>query len=335
MIWRRHRPDQAVSPIETVAAVAQRLAVLLSAGVPPHSAWGYLGAPDGRPAGELPKPRSAGDAPTNVEGTARIIAAAAEAGSKGESISLAIALDARLVGGQIAQAWLALAGAWEVATRSGAPLASCLRQLATTFRDVAQLHRTVELALTGPAATARMMMALPVVGILFGTLMGFDSVRTLFLTVPGLLCLVVGAALMLLGHLWNGRLMRLARARDPAPGLELDLMAIAMAGGGSLDRARLLVQNAATEFDLPGRVDDAVLDDVLELSSRAGVPAAELLRSEADERRREVRSVGERRAEGLAVTLMMPLGLCVLPAFMLVAVVPLLLAVLSSTIHTF
>ena len=363
MIGRRRRLDHAVPPIESVAAVAQRLAVLLSAGVSPHSAWGYLGA--GAPGMETPGSGAAGSvtrgsgAPGTVTpgtalpgsgrpastragasiaaSTARIVAAAHAAGGHGESVSAAIAVEARLLGGQIGDAWLALAAAWEVATQAGAPLASCLRQLTSTFREVGQLHRTLEVALAGPTATARMMMALPLVGILFGALMGFDAVRTLFFTVPGLICLVIGTALMLLGHLWNGRLMRTARARDPAPGLELDLMAIAMTGGGSLERARALVQAAVTEFDLPARSgsgERTVLDRVLELSNRAGIPAAELLRSEADELRRDARSEGERRAERLAVTLMMPLGLCVLPAFMLVAVVPLLLTVLSSTLHT-
>jgi tight adherence protein B len=377
--WRRRRRERAGPPIEAVAAIAQRLAVLLSAGVAPHSAWGYLGAGDsglgvsdgdspgagstgsgaldsgsldsgatdlsapgsnalgsGAPGSSTTGPRraSARTPPSNDEITARIVDAAAVAGRRGEGVAAAIAGEARLLGGQIGDAWLALAGAWEVATQAGAPLASSLRQLASTFREVGQLHRTVEVALTGPTATARMMMALPVVGILFGGLMGFDSVHTLFFTVPGLLCLVIGGALMLLGHLWNGRLMRTARARNPAPGLELDLMAIAMTGGGSLERARELVRSALADFDLPVQGDGTALDRVLLLSGRAGVPAAELLRSEADEQRRNARSAGERRAEGLSVTLMMPLGLCVLPAFMLVAVVPLLLAVLSSTLRT-
>ena len=74
---------------------------------------------------------------------------------------------------------------------------------------------------------------------------------------------------------------------------------------------------------------------MLDLSSRAGVPAAELLRSEAEQLRRDARSAGQRRAATLSVTLMLPLGLCVLPAFMLVGVVPLLISVLSSTLTTF
>lgn len=332
MIGRRRRPERTASPIDFVAAVAQRLAVLLSAGVSPHSAWGYL-----RPSSSLSSSSSRlrSSSPSTAETSERIIAVAADAGERGDSIPTEIAREARREGGEVEDAWLALAGAWEVATQSGASLSGCLRQLATTFRDVGQLHRTVHVALTGPTMTARMMMALPVVGILFGTLMGFDSVRTLFLTWPGLMCLLLGAALMLIGHLWNGRLMRSARVRDPAPGLNFDLMAIAMSGGGSLERARELVENTLITFDLPDRAGSDALDRVLQLSVRAGVPAAELLRSEADELRREARSAGERRAEILAVSLMMPLGLCVLPAFMLVAVVPLVLAVLSSTLHTF
>ena len=274
MIGRRRRLDHAVPPIESVAAVAQRLAVLLSAGVSPHSAWGYLGT--GAPGMETPasgapgsvtpgsgapgtvtpgsgRPASTRAGASIAASTARIVAAAHAAGGHGDSVSAAIAFEARLLGGQIGDAWLALAAAWEVATQAGAPLASCLRQLTSTFREVGQLHRTLEVALAGPTATARMMMALPLVGILFGALMGFDALRTLFFTVPGLICLVIGTALMLLGHLWNGRLMRTARSTDPAPGLELDLMAIAMTGGGSLDRARALVQAAVTEFDLPAR----------------------------------------------------------------------------------
>jgi tight adherence protein B len=56
------------------------------------------------------------------------------------------------------------------------------------------------------------------------------------------------------------------------------------------------------------------------------------LRAEANEARRAARSVGERKAATLAVTLMLPLGLCILPAFMVLGVAPLLIAVISSTV---
>jgi tight adherence protein B len=279
-----------------------------------------------------------------------VVRAAALAGPGGDSIADAVATEARSLGGQSGEAWLALAAAWSVATAAGAPLAGCLRELAASFRELGQLQRDVQVALAGPVATARMVMGLPVIGIVFGALMGFDTLHTLFATLPGLLCLVTGSALMFAGSRWNARLVHSARTTDAAPGLQLDLTAIAMAGGGSVDRARSLVRVATERYGLNGegadgprrrgfrshgtRSDNAI-DAVLDLSTRAGVPAAELLRSEADQGRRDARSEGQRTAATLAVTLMLPLGVCVLPAFMLVGVVPLLLAVITSTLSTF
>ncbi|TFB48390.1 type II secretion system F family protein, partial [Cryobacterium tagatosivorans] len=256
---------------------------------------------------------------------------------RGDSIADAVAEEARALGGQAGDAWLGLAAAWGVATQAGAPLAACLRELAASFRDVGQVHRDLAVALAGPKATARMVMGLPLVGILFGSVLGFNTVQTLFLTVPGLVCLATGTLLMLAGARWNGRLVRSARARDPTPGLALDLTAIGMTGGGSVERARTLVRSVTERYGVCGAEggSEPAIDRVLALSARAGVPAAELLRSEADQLRRDARSEGQRAAATLSVTLMIPLGVCVLPAFMLVCVLPLLLAVLSSTLRSF
>jgi tight adherence protein B len=324
-------------PIEEVAAVTQRLAVLLSAGVSPVSAWAYL----------LPDDRGEESAIETGSEVIAVVRAAALAGPLGNSIADAVAAESRRLGGQAGNAWLCLAAAWGVATGAGAPLAECLRELAASFRDLGQLDRDLQVALAGPAATARLVMGLPLVGIAFGGLMGFNTLHTLFATVPGLLCLAGGAALMVAGQCWNTRLIRSAQRTDAAPGLELDLTAIGMAGGGSVDRARGLVIATTEGYGLSGRSgSDALMGSagpggsarqinrVLELSTRAGVPAGELLRSEAAQARRAARSEGQRRAATLAVTLMLPLAVCVLPAFMLLGVVPLLISVLSSTFAT-
>ncbi|GAB3119689.1 hypothetical protein [Glaciibacter psychrotolerans] len=394
-----------MSALEEVAQVAERVAVLLSAGVSPARAWGYLlpvdhvgghqavgesnegerdagnpgigepgvgefavgeldlRMPSSRIPGRPHRQRPSAQAEARTE---RIIRAAAFAGLRGESAADAIAFEARSRDNREREAWLCLAAAWSVATEAGAPLAGCLRDLAQAFRHIGQLHRDLDVAVAGPAATARMVMVLPIIGILFGTVMGFDTLRTLFLTVPGVLCLGVGALLLVLAARWNRRLLRSARAQSVAPGLELDLTAIALAGGGSIDGARALVAVAQRRFlsgndeppstattttdavavarsgtgsriesdSEPGSESDGLRDSVLDLAERAGVPAAELLRSEAEQLRRQARSEGQQRAEALAVTLMIPLGVCVLPAFMLVGVMPLLLGVLSSTLST-
>ena len=345
-VWRSvwpgsgRRRGSASPAIDEVAQVTQRLAVLLAAGVSPASAWAYLEPVVPAPGGDevlTPAPWLSPGKPKPVQPApgSQIIRAAADAGRRGDNIADAVAAEARMLGGQVGAAWLGLAAAWQVATAAGAPLAACLRKLASSFRELGQLHADLAVALAGPSATARMVAFLPVVGVLFGSLLGFNTLQTLFFTVPGWVCLAGGAALMLTADRWNRRLVHSARARDPTPGLELDLTAIAMTGGGSVGRARALVDTAAERFALHRQDSAAAIDQVLALSVRAGVPAAELLRSEADQLRRQARSDGQHRAATLAVTLMIPLGVCVLPAFMLIGVLPLLMTVLSSTVLVF
>jgi len=292
--------------------VVQRLGVLLAAGVAPVSGWAHIAD------------AARGSAATGARGVA-------DAAARGDSISEAIVA----VAGSHrtdATAWRGLAAAWLVASDAGAPLAATLAELAASLRSLAQNQRDLETALAGPAATARMVMVLPVVGILFGMALGFDSLRILFTTPPGLVCLALGSVLMLLAQLWNQRLVRRARPVHLTPGLALDLMAIAVSGGASLSRARRVVADARETCGIGNDGSAAAIEEVLELSRRAGIPAAALLRSEATEARRTARSAGERRAATLAVTLMLPLGLCILPAFMLLGVAPLLIAVISSTV---
>jgi tight adherence protein B len=286
-----------------VARVVQRLAVLLAAGVPPRPAWGYLRE------GDLPAAVAASDDPVPEAILGQLAAAP----------------------GQEASAWQGLAAAWAVATDAGAPLAPTLRQFAASLRSLADAQRDVAVALASPRATARMVLALPVVGVLFGVILGFDTLRTLVTTPIGWGCLVVGGALLALASLWNRRLVRAAQPADLTPGLVFDLVAIAVSGGAALSRARASVDAALARCGLDIARDEGI-EAVLDLSRRAGVPAAELLRAEADERRREARADAQAKAAALAVRLMLPLGLCVLPAFIVLGVVPLLVTVISSTV---
>jgi tight adherence protein B len=301
-------------PEEAVASIVQRLAVLLSAGVAPPSAWGYLVPDDGAASGS----------------TLGVVA---------EAIANLVPADEAILGAVDASpdsaGWRGLAAAWRVATDAGAPLAPTLADLAASLRDLAETGRQVRVALAAPIATARMVMALPAVGLLFGLALGFDTLGTLFGTPAGLVCLVVGVGLMLAARFWNRRLVRSAAPTVHSPGLALDLVAIAVSGGASTERALRAVEGACERSSIPLEEDRLVVDGVLQLSRRAGVPAAALLRSEAGETRRRARSEGARRAATLSVTLMLPLGLCILPAFMLLGVAPLLISVISSTVAGF
>ena len=296
---------------ETAAAVVQRLGVLLDAGVAPASAWQHAA--------------SGVDSPV----AAAVAVGILDRGAVGRELIEELLAARELVPPGEREAWAALAAAWAVATESGAPLAPTLRRLARVLRSLAQGRRDVEVALAGPVATARIVLALPVVGLLFGMLLGFDALRILATTPAGWACVAVGGLLVVGGVRWNRRLIRRARSLDATPGLALELLAIAVSGGASLDRARELVDRTLIEAELPALGSGA--ESVLAFSRAAGVPAAALLHAEAEECRRVVRADGQRRAVELGTGLLLPLGICILPAFIALGVAPIVLSIVSST----
>jgi len=295
---------------DNVAVVVHRLSVLLDAGVAPGSAWRHAA--------------SGIDSPV-----ASAVAAGVEGGAVGRDLVDLLLVARRPAPAAEREAWAALAAAWAVATESGAPLAPTLRRFARVLRSLAQGRRNVEVALAGPMATSRVVLALPAIGLLFGMLLGFDAVRILATTPPGWACVIVGGLLVAGGIRWNRRLIRAARELDSTPGLALELLAIAVSGGASLDRSRELVDGALAEAGLPALGVEA--DSVLAFSRSAGVPAAALLHAEAEEHRRVASADGRRRAAELGTRLLLPLGVCILPAFIALGVAPILVSIVSST----
>lgn len=298
-----------------VASTVLQLAVLLQAGVSPARAWEHLAR--------------AGDT-----------AAARVGASLDQGMPLPDAI-AALDGA----AWRDVSIAWRVAATVGAPLAECLRSLAAALRDAQEAADDVRVALAEPAGTARLMGWLPLVAVGLGVALGFDTLSTLFTQPLGIACLVAGAALIFVAHRWTARLVHRARRAERVPGLEAELIAIALSGGASIERARTVVNDARSagvapaDTDVPrGAADEseaaresAEIDAVLTLSRTAGVPAVELLRASTAHARHRTRVEGRLRAAALSSRLLLPLGVCTLPAFLLLGVAPMLLSVMSTT----
>lgn len=332
--WRRRVADGELTSAEAVAAVLDRLAMLLAGGAAPATAWALLARHAGglgdAAAGSHGGPR--GDAgpvgsrvPASAAGSAEIARAVARALDEGRDATLVLA--ARPEPG-----WRALGCAWTLAIRTGAPLARALGGLAGGFRDVGAAERDVRVALAGPAATSRIVLALPLVGLGLGLAMGADTLGVLTTTPFGLVCLAVGAALMASGWWWMRALVRRASCRDPHPGLALDLVALGMLGGSAAGEVAATVSAVMRRFDLHDGAA-ATIAPTLRLAAEAGVPPAELLRREAVLARVVARAAGQRRAAELGVGLMLPLGVCVLPAFIALGVAPLVLAILGDVLR--
>jgi tight adherence protein B len=305
---RARHTDEA--DVAAVAAIVHRLGVMLEAGTAPASAWVHAAATPDAPAVVITVARRIGDgvpvAPAILEAAARCPEAEA-------------------------RAWRSVAAVWTVAAESGAPIALALTSVAESLRDVDQVYRETAAALAAPESTARLVMVLPAVGLLFGAALGFDTFGVLIGNPIGWACLGVGALLLWAARRWNRGLIASARQSAVSPGLQLDLLAVSVSGGGAFDRSSASVESALTACGLSDALGTSA-EATLDLSRRAGVPAAALLRAEAQQQRRQARSDGAKRAATLGVGLMLPLGLCVLPSFMVLGVIPLMVAVISGTL---
>ncbi|WP_180968915.1 type II secretion system F family protein [Microbacterium aurantiacum] len=284
------------STVEDASTAVRTLAVLLQAGAVPVVAWRHL-AESGDP--------HAARIVDRLEGGIPLLAAVEAEGG----------------------AWVDLAAAWDVATTVGAPLAEVLRMLADTLQDAASAADDVRIALAEPAGTARLLLWMPLAGLLLGFALGFDTLSVIVSNPVGGACVVAGLGLVLAARMWTRRMLLKAQPEPGTPGIQAELVAVALSGGASIERSlRLVGDSSAT-----GRGGEERTRAVLELSRAAGVPAGELLRASAAQDRHAARVRGKLAAARLSTRLLIPLGVCTLPAFLLLGVAPLLLSVLAST----
>ncbi|WP_194164900.1 type II secretion system F family protein [Pseudactinotalea sp. HY160] len=159
--------------------------------------------------------------------------------------------------------------------------------------------------------------------------------------------LLVAAAAALLAAPWGPRSPRRRAARPPAarprsvdPAVVIDLLAVALRAGASIPQAVGVVgaalggnegarlETAARALELgsswPQAWGDHPLGATLEPAWGDGVDPTGLLVQSARAVRSERRSAARSAAARLGVRLVLPVGLCLLPAFVLLGLVPVL-----------
>jgi pilus assembly protein TadC len=145
---------------------------------------------------------------------------------------------------------------------------------------------------------------------------------------------------------------RLHGLRDTA--MMLELVAAMLDSGSGIGRAlELVAASASTDYgkalrpvvsalaigadwETAWRSSEVRLPEILELrdalgfAALTGAPSSAILYAQAARLRRERFRAAEKRAASLGVKLVIPLGLCSLPAFICLGVVPVLLALVPS-----
>lgn len=328
---RRARPSAL-----QVAGLIERLAVVIASGAAPRQSWQLVAAaePPG-PLADLARAVGYGADPRR-----------AASGALGRSPEVH-----------------ALGAALEVCERSGAPLAALLRSLASAQRDLHDASLARRSAFSGPRSTARILLALPAAGIGLGMLLGADPLATLTATGPGRALLASGLALTLVGWAWMRHLLRAAASSSSGgidPSVLLELIAGALRAGLPLAGAAGIVARAAGSSGptgpadaaatslgrfaqalaggVPSRLAAAHLDPSVQvlgtsalLAESSGADLAQVLRSAAADSRRGRARDAEAAAARLGVHLVLPTGLTLLPAFVLLGIIPTVASLLGGS----
>ena len=120
------------------------------------------------------------------------------------------------------------------------------------------------------------------------------------------------------------------------PGAAIGLVAAAVAAAGGSQAAELAAAAVGCDAAAGGAETPArgrltrLLRDLTRLSAQTGLPLADLVRAAAEDQRREGAAAHAVAVRRLAVLLVLPTGLCLLPAFLLLGVVPLVIDLLTA-----
>ncbi len=246
---------------------------------------------------------------------------------------------------------------------AGAPLATSLERAAEHAEERIDALLGRQSALAAPRATGRILSWLPLLGLGLGVLMGSDPVGVLTGSILGALTGLLGLGLAFAGRRWTAALVHRAEVESAASdgaeqisnvppvdtALVLELLAAQLRAGltplaalGTLAEAlnsrplhavcQRLQMGSGWGSAWSGSAAGAFgeLQDALAPAYTGGAPSTALLLSLADAHRLSERRAAERAAGKLSVALVVPLGLCSLPAFICLGIVPILISLLPT-----
>jgi tight adherence protein B len=211
-----------------------------------------------------------------------------------------------------------------VVLASGGLASHAITRIRQVIEENQAQRRRVELANASPKATVRLVLWLPIAALVLGQLAGQGTIAVLFRSPQALVSVLIGGMLLAAGSYWSARMLRSARAEQNDQAIFLDAIAIGLTAGIPTKQA---IDLASADYSPENNLQNE-LQELLDLSSQTGAALGKLLTEKADVIRSETNYKKSLALEKLSVRLMIPLGVSVLPAFALIAVVPLALSFL-------
>lgn len=231
--------------------------------------------------------------------------------------------------------------------RIGAPLAQILQSVLETIDEAEAATRDRAVARAGPQTTAKLLSALPLVGVVASTALGIDVLSLWAKGGIATIALGLGIVLWAAGIAWSRQMIAAAARGDDAvdPVVLIDLLIASLSSGASIPhslealgeacrqpqftRCSTLLRIGAPFDALLEQVDANLLPmlDALRPAWTLGASPTPTLRLLASRIRANRASLAREEAEKLAVRLVLPLGLLLLPAFVAIAVVPIVTSI--------
>lgn len=214
----------------------------------------------------------------------------------------------------------------EVAMHSGAKVANEIDVIAELCYQRNRSMERIQVAHAGPKASARLVIWLPVITLVMGQFSGLDLLGSIVSRPILLGSIGFGALLLALAKVFSATLLRKAHPKENYLGFFLMGVALESSAGSNLNQA----QKSAYEIyqrvfaEVPSKAEELAMAEIVDLVELTGARVGDLLRAHAMNLQQEALVANEIQIERLGVRLMLPLGLAVLPAFVCLAVVPLM-----------
>lgn len=226
----------------------------------------------------------------------------------------------------VREIWAAVTVMEQVASYAGAPLAWGCESLAAALSELLLLRKRRRVLLSGPKSSMVIIACLPIFALGLGHLIGFSPLSVL-LTPAGSLLLCGGVFMLLAGIYWVRVLVRSAEQAEHLPGFECELLVLALRGGLAVARAKRLVVDEICKARCGWLNTDELANSgsaggaILKLTTGGAGSVQVLLETAAIARRKAAEDL-ETAAEKLGSKVLLPMGICVLPAFVLLGVLP-------------
>jgi tight adherence protein B len=160
--------------------------------------------------------------------------------------------------------------------------------------------------------------------VLFAELLGLSAISASFETSLGSLAVGVGIVLLIIARIVSLRMLEKAKPREADPGAYLDAVVIGLSAGLSAKSSANLATRISLDslgLDISSEQMSAFWDSVA-ISEQSGIALTGILSARADALRHRLWNRRRNDLAKLSISLLLPLGLAALPAFVFLAVVP-------------